>query len=87
MAEVCSWFAFDRDTKFGNHFLLPHGLLRLRRDLEEWSARSSVEERRAELAISTGYNRGFFGAARAWCRGAELGEIGECHRTERGRPA
>jgi ATP-dependent RNA helicase HelY len=77
VAEVCSWFSFDRDSKFGNHFLLPDGLLRLRRELEELQYEVFVQERRADLAISTGYNRLFFGAMRAWCRGAELGEIGE----------
>jgi ATP-dependent RNA helicase HelY len=77
VAEVCSWFAFDRDTKFGNHYLLPHHLLQLRRELEELQYEVFAEERRGELAISTGYNRLFFGAARAWCRGAELTEIAE----------
>lgn len=75
LAEVCSWFAFDRDTRFGNRFLLPHGLLTLRRELEALEMEVVREERRAELAISTGYHRGFYGAARAWCRGDDLTEI------------
>jgi ATP-dependent RNA helicase HelY len=75
LAEVCSWFAFDRDARFGNQFLLPHGLLALRRRLEELENEVFREERRADLAISTGYHRGFYGVARAWCRGDELADI------------
>jgi hypothetical protein len=35
------------------------------------------EERGEGLAISEGHNPNFYGAARAWCRGATMAEIGE----------
>jgi ATP-dependent RNA helicase HelY len=77
LAEVCSWFAFDRDSRFANHFLLSSRLIALRRELEELQEEVFSWERRHELVISTGFNRLFFGAMRAWCRGADLADIVE----------
>ena len=77
LAEFCSWFAFDRDTKFANHFLLPPRLIALRQDLESLQHEVLREERRGDLAISTGYNRVFYGAMRAWCRGHDLVSVAE----------
>lgn len=75
LAEVCSWFAYDRDARFANHFTLSEPLLRLRRSLEELEWEIVAQERQYDLAITTGFNRLFCGAIRAWCRGDDLTAI------------
>jgi ATP-dependent RNA helicase HelY len=75
LAEVFSWFAYDRDLEFANRYMLPHQLVRLRRDLDELQAHILAAERRNELLLTLGYNYYFYGMARAWCRGAALGDI------------
>jgi len=75
LAEVCSWFAYDRDLEFANRYLLPHHLVRLRRDLDQLQARILAAERRNQLLLTLGYNCYFFGMAMAWCRGGALQDI------------
>jgi ATP-dependent RNA helicase HelY len=77
MAEVFSWFSFDRDFRYANHFTLPDQLVLLRRRLEDLEHAVLGEERDNGLYISEGHNATFYGAARAWCRGATMAEIGE----------
>jgi ATP-dependent RNA helicase HelY len=75
LAEVFSWFAYDREVEFINRFLLPRHLTDLRNKLDEVEREVFAEERRNELMITSGYNVYFFGAARAWCRGVSLAKI------------
>jgi len=77
VAEVFSWFAFDRETRFANHFTLPTKLVLLRRRLESLEQEVFEVERRNGLALSTGHHEGFYGAMRAWCKGATMAEITE----------
>ncbi len=77
LAEVFSWFSFDRDFRYGNRFVLPDRLVLARRRLEDVEHAVLGEEHAEGLAISEGHNPNFYGAARAWCRGATMAEIGE----------
>jgi hypothetical protein len=77
LAEVFSWFSFDRDFRYQNHFTLPDPLVLLRRRLEDLEHAVLGEERDNGLYISEGHNATFYGAARAWCRGSTMAEIGE----------
>ncbi|HKG27304.1 MAG TPA: DEAD/DEAH box helicase, partial [Thermomicrobiales bacterium] len=77
LAEVFSWFSFDRDFRYQNHFTLPDQLVLLRRRLEDLEHAILGEERDNGLYISEGHNATFYGAARAWCRGSTMAEIGE----------
>ena len=77
LAEVFSWYSFDRDFRYGNRYVLPDRLTLARRRIEEVEQAVLGEERDEGLVISEGHNPGFFGAARAWCRGATMAEIGE----------
>jgi len=77
LAEVLSWFAYDRDARFENTFELPRHLVSLRERLDELTHLVLVAERRAGLAITTGYHSLFYGAMRAWCRGAAMERISE----------
>jgi ATP-dependent RNA helicase HelY len=75
LAEVFSWFAYDRDFEFTNKFVIPRHLNDLRKRLDELEREVFVAERQHELYISTGYNPYFYGATRAWCRGGSLAAI------------
>ena len=75
VAEVFSWFAYDRDLEFMNKFVLPRHLNDLRKKLDELERDVFAAERQHELYISTGYNTYFYGATRAWCRGSSLANI------------
>ena len=77
LAEVFSWFSFDRDFRYDNRFDLPDQLVLFRRRLEDLERDVLHEERDHGLFISAGHNPAFYGAARAWCRGATMIEIGE----------
>jgi ATP-dependent RNA helicase HelY len=77
LAEVFSWFSFDREFRYGNRFVLPDRLVLARRRIEDVEHAVLGEERGEGLAISEGHNPNFYGAARAWCRGATMAEIGE----------
>jgi ATP-dependent RNA helicase HelY len=75
LAEVFSWFSFDRDFRYGNAFNLPDQLILVRRRLEDLEQAILGEERDNGLAISDGHNPTFYGAARAWCQGRTMAEI------------
>ena len=75
LAEVFSWFAYDREFDFPNRLLLPRYLIELRRELDHLQNAIFAAERRQDLTITTGYNQYFFGAARAWCKGSSVGDI------------
>jgi ATP-dependent RNA helicase HelY len=75
LAEVFSWFAYDRDIDFLNRLLLPRYLVNLRRELDNLQNAIFQAERRQDLRLTPGYNPYFFGAARAWCRGTSLADI------------
>lgn len=75
VADVFSWFAYDRDIDFVNRLLLPRYLLNLRRDLDSLQNAIFAAERRQEIAITRGYNQYFYGAARAWCKGSTIAEL------------
>lgn len=77
LAEVFSWYSFDRDFRYGNQFTLPPHFTPLRRRLEEIERAVMSEEREHSLFISMGHNPSFFGAARAWCLGKTMVEITE----------
>lgn len=75
IAEVFSWFAYDRDFEFVNGFVLPKHLNELRKKLDELEREVFASERQNDLMISNGYNIYFYGATRAWCRGNSLTSI------------
>jgi len=77
LAELFSWFSFDREFRYGNRFVLPDRLVLARRRIEDVEHAVLSEERGEGLAISEGHNPNFYGAARAWSRGATMAEIGE----------
>jgi ATP-dependent RNA helicase HelY len=77
LAELFSWFSFDRDFRYANHFTLPERLVRARRQLEEIEHDILSEERDHKLFISEGHNPSFYGAALAWSHGATMVQIGE----------
>jgi len=77
IAEAFSWFSFDREYRYPNHFTLPASLVQLRQKLEDLERDVIGEERDHHLYISEGHNPAFYGAALAWCRGASMSEIGE----------
>jgi ATP-dependent RNA helicase HelY len=75
LAEIFSWFAYDRDIDFPNRLLLPRYLINLRRELDHLQNAIFAAERRQGLTITTGYNQYFFGAARYWCKGTSIGDL------------
>jgi ATP-dependent RNA helicase HelY len=77
LAELYSWFSFDRDYRYANHFTLPIRLTNVRRKLEELERDVLGEERDLGLMISEGHNPSFYGAAFHWCKGWSMVQIGE----------
>jgi ATP-dependent RNA helicase HelY len=75
VAEIFSWFAYDRDIDFLNRLLLPRYLVNLRRDLDHLQNAIFAAERRQEIALTRGYNIYFYGAARLWCKGTSLANL------------
>ena len=75
LAEVFSWFAYDRDRQFGNRHVLPTHLVHLRRELGELEGKVLRAERKAGYTLSEGYNLYFFGTMRAWCNGVTLARV------------
>ncbi len=75
VAEVFSWFAYDRDFRFANTYSLPNRLVLLRRRLDDLEREILMAERQNNLFITTGHNDGFYGAVRAWCHGATVSRI------------
>jgi ATP-dependent RNA helicase HelY len=77
LAELFSWFSFDREYRYANHFTLPDRLVHARRRLEELEHDVLAEERDLKLFISEGHNPSFYGAALAWSNGSTMVQIGE----------
>lgn len=77
LAEVFSWFSFDRDFRYGNRLTLPNHLLALRKRIEDIEHTILGEERDHGLYISEGHNSTFYGAARAWSNGQSMIQITE----------
>lgn len=77
LAEVFSWFSFDRDFRYSNQFTLSRELVQLRRRLDDVERAVLGEERDNGLYISEGHNPSFYGAAKAWTQGQTMVEICE----------
>jgi len=77
LAELFSWFSFDREYRYANHFTLPDRLVAARRRLEDLEHDVLGEERDLKLFISEGHNPSFYGAALHWSRGWTMAQIGE----------
>jgi ATP-dependent RNA helicase HelY len=75
IAEIFSWFAYDRDIDFLNRLLLPRYLVNLRRELDDLQNAIFAAERRNNVNLTRGYNPYFFGAARAWCKGTSIADL------------
>jgi ATP-dependent RNA helicase HelY len=75
LAEVFSWFSYDREIDFLNKLLLPRYLINLRHELDNLQNAIFSAERRQDLSITRGYNQFFFGAARAWCKGTSIADL------------
>lgn len=75
VAEVFSWFAYDRDFRFGNSFNLPNRLVLLRRRLDDLEQEVLSAERSNGLFITASHSEGFYGAMRAWCHGSSMARI------------
>ncbi len=77
VAEIFSWFAFDRDFRGANRYQLSVQLVECRDQIDLIERRVITAERQNELFISTGYNQTFFGVIRAWCEGASMAKLTE----------
>ena len=77
LAEVFSWYSFDRDFRYSNQFQLSDRLVALRRRIEDLETDILSEERDLKLFISEGHNPNFYGAALAWASGQSMLAIGE----------
>ncbi|MGC4189937.1 MAG: DEAD/DEAH box helicase [Thermomicrobiales bacterium] len=77
LAELFSWFSFDREFRYANHFTLPERLLIARTTLDAIERDVLGEERDHKLFISEGHNPSFYGAALHWGRGWSMVQIGE----------
>jgi ATP-dependent RNA helicase HelY len=77
VAEVFSWFAFDREFRGANRYGLPVHLLERRDRIDDVQRAVLAAERHNDLFISTGYNESFFGVLRAWCQGAVMSRLTE----------
>ncbi len=77
IADDFTWNSFDRDYRSPKHDTLPPRLVYLRDKLEDLERDIIGEERDHKLFISEGHNPNFYGAARAWCQGDSMAEIGD----------
>ncbi|HQY30203.1 MAG TPA: DNA helicase, partial [Thermomicrobiales bacterium] len=77
LAEVFSWYSFDREMRSASGFTLSPELSAVRKRVEEIERAVIGEEREHRLYISNGHNASFFGPARAWCVGHTMAEISE----------
>jgi superfamily II RNA helicase len=74
IAEVCSWFSFDREAPLRS-LPLTNRLRRLHEDVLGLQTRILDEERRARVDVSRMINADLKGVALAWAEGDDLGEI------------
>ena len=83
IAEVCSWFAFDREAPLRS-LPLTNRLRRLHEEVLGLQTRVLDEERRAKVEVSRPINADLKGVALAWAEGDELGEIAQRTRIAEG---
>ena len=74
IGEVCSWFAFDRDSPIRS-LPLTNRLYRLHEAVIGLNSKVLEEERRAKVTVSRPIMTDLRGIALAWADGEELGEI------------
>lgn len=74
IAEVCSWFSFDRESPLRS-LPLTNRLRRLHEDVLGLQTRILDEERKARVEVSRMINADLKGVALAWAEGDDLGEI------------
>lgn len=77
VAEVFSWFAFDREFRGTNSAQLSVRLIETRDQIDSIEYMVLAAERENDLFISTGYNQTFFGPLSAWCSGATMAQLTE----------
>jgi len=75
IAEVVSWFACDVNRRRDNAYRLPSPLFRLRHRAVDTYRRIAALEEAEGITLTQGPSDWFYGVARAWCRGASIGEI------------
>ena len=75
LAEVLSWFAFDRDTYFFNRLSLPAHLRQLRRHLDRLQQQVIAAEERNGLVLTPGFTPRFWGVVLAWGQGEPLSTL------------
>ncbi len=75
IAEVASWFAYDRDLVFNNRIALPNHLWRLRSRVAEIENYVVRTEARHRLRLTPGIQGNFLGLAYAWATGATFDDI------------
>ncbi len=75
LAEVLSWFAFDRDTYFFNRLGLPPHLRQLRRELDRLQRQIIAAEERNGLVLTPGFTPRFWGVVLAWGQGEPLANL------------
>jgi len=75
VAEVFSWFAYDRELTFANRHTLSGALVSVRERLAALESEVLKVENRHQLDLSRSRNPSFFGIAYAWANGASLGKL------------
>ncbi|MFN0071519.1 MAG: DEAD/DEAH box helicase [Chloroflexota bacterium] len=83
IAEVCSWFTWDRESPIRALPISPR-LYRLREQLSRMHGDVLHEEQRAGLAISRPLPLDFQGVALAWAEGSSLSDIAQRSRIAEG---
>jgi ATP-dependent RNA helicase HelY len=83
IAEVCSWFSFDREAPLRS-LPLTNRLRRLHEEVLGLQTRVLDEERRARVDVSRPINDDLKGVALAWAEGEELGDIAQRSRIAEG---
>jgi ATP-dependent RNA helicase HelY len=75
LVEVFSWFCYDRDKAFYNHFRLPPELWDIRERIERIQDEVLRAEAETGLTLTPGFSLAFSGIAHAWCHGVEFDEL------------
>lgn len=83
IAEVCSWFSFDREAPLRS-LSLTNRLRRLHEEVLGLQTRILDEERRAKVEVSRMINADLKGVALAWAEGEDLGDIAQASRIAEG---
>ena len=83
IAEVCSWFSFDREAPLRS-LPLTNRLRRLHEEVLGLQTRILDEERLAHVDVSRPINDDLKGVALAWAEGEDLGDISQRSRIAEG---